>query len=334
MNIKHVATITVLGIALLIGGCGGNSGLLLRIVPIETALGEITISKDKGWFVSDKVVLIDVDGMILNAREQSWAGESQNPVSVFVEKLDKAAADSDVKAVVIRINSPGGTVTASDMMYRSLVQFRKSKKVPVIAVIEDVGASGGYYLACGADKIVAYPTSITGSIGVIMQTFSVARTLSMLGVESKAITSGPYKDLASPLKPLNAEDRKVLSGMVDEFYAGFLAVVSKGRSNLTTKKIRKLADGRVYTGVQAYKNGLVDELGTTQDAVLMARKLANISKARLVTYQRGNGYRANVHNRSNVGPQQFNLINITTPKLLDMNRPRFLYLWTGSSVSN
>ena len=319
-------------VLLVVGGCQ-PSGWLLKPVPIDEELQETVVDRDEGWFVHEKVVIVDVDGTLVNQRSQGMLGAGENPVSLFVEKLDRVADDPSVRAVVLRINSPGGSVTASDIMHRQLLTFREKHKIPVVAMIEDVGASGAYYLACGADKILAHPTAIVGSIGVIMHTVSFAETMKKIGVEAKALTSGPYKDLASPLKPLDEKDLSLLQKMIDSYFKRFLGVVEAGRPKLIAKKIKRLADGRVFTGEQAERLGLVDGLGYVESAIQTAKKLAGVQKVRVVIYHRPLGYRANVYSRGMASVPQFNLINLSVPDLLDLTRPQFLYLWTGRTVT-
>lgn len=313
---------------LLAAGCGDNVGWVVKPVPLEEDLVETTIDRDPGLFVTDKIAVIDVDGLLINRRDRGLLSMGENPVSVFIEKLDKAAADASVHAVVLRINSPGGGVTASDIMYRRLMRFREQRRVPVVAIIEDVGASGGYYLACGADTILAHPTSVTGSIGVVVQTVSFAGTMDKLGIDAEAVTSGPYKDMASPLKPLGDDDRAVLQTMVDEFYERFCGVVTRGRSDLSGEQVKTLADGRVYTGEQAAANGLVDATTDMNGAIDAAKRLAGIERARVVMYHRPWGAKPNAY-AATAASGQFNLVNINVPGVLDLARPRFLYLWTG-----
>ena len=315
------------------GGCGPNVGYVIKPVPISEALQETVIASDEGLFVSDKVLVLDVDGLLVNQREMGLFSMGDNPVSLFVEKLDKAQADASIKAVVVRINSPGGGVTASDIMYRRLMDFRSARNVPVIAVIEDVGASGGYYIACGADRIIAHPTSVTGSIGTIVQTFSLAGAMSALRIEARAITSGPRKDMASPFKPLAPEDMAILQGMIDEYYQRFLDVVAAGRTQLTPEQIKPLADGRVFTGAQAKENGLVDQLGYMGDAIAQAKAASKAARVKVVMYHRPMGYRANAYSAAPDAPTQpqVNLVNISMPQMLSAAQPSFLYLWTGHS---
>ena len=314
---------------LAICGCGQETGWVLKPVPIDEQLRETVLTADPGWGVTDKIAVLDVDGLLMNQREAGWFGEKDNPVSLFVEKLDKAERDPNLRALIVRINSPGGGVTASDIMYRRLLRFRQAKKVPVVAVVEDVGASGGYYLACAADSIIAHPTSVTGSIGVMVQALSFAGTMRMLRIDARAVTSGPLKDMASPFKPLDEKDLAILQTIVDEFYDRFLDVVDAGRPKLDREKIKALADGRVYTGEQAKANGLVDELGYMDDAISLAKKASGAGRVKVVMYHRPLGYRANVYSAADGPPAQINLLNVSVPNLLSLGQPQFLYLWTG-----
>jgi len=314
-----------------VAGCGPGTGFLIRPVPVNEALVETTVSTDPGFFVTDKVALVDVSGLLFNTRGEGLFGPHDNPVSLFVEKIDKAEKDPLVKAVVLRINSPGGGVTASDLMYRRVAELKKERKIPVVAVIEDVGASGAYYLACGADAIVAAPTSVTGSIGVIVQTFSLSGTMAKLGIDAKAITSGPMKDMASPFKPLSADDQKVLQEIVAEFYGRFVDVVAAGRPKLKRDDLKKLADGRIYTGDQALAAGLVDSTGDVKAAVAEAKQRAGTKAVKVVMYDRPWGYKANVYSAAPLGGMQVNLLNVSVPGLMTWLEPQFLYLWTGGA---
>jgi protease-4 len=329
MNTRHVWL--VLAAVMLAGGCGPGTGYLIRPVPVKEDLVETVVSRDPGLFVPDKVAVIDIDGLLFNARGGGLLGPRENPVSLFVEKLDKAQEDPNVRAVVLRVNSPGGGVTASDLMHRRLAQFKKECPVPVVALIEDVGASGAYYVACGADTVLVTPTSVTGSIGVIVQTFSLAGTLAKLGIETRAVTSGAMKDMASPFKPLSADDQKVLQAMVTEFYDRFVDVVAAGRPKLGRETVKALADGRIYTGTQAVANGLADGAGDMKTAVDEAKRRCGAKAVKVVMYDRPWGYKANVYSSAPVGGMQINLLNLSVPELMNWLEPQFLYLWTGGA---
>jgi len=324
----HAIIILAGWVVLFAAGCG-NTGWIIKPVRIDEALTETVVYSDGGWGLRDKIAVIDVSGVLFNQRSSGLLGDGENPVSLFIEKIDKAQADRNVKALVLRINSPGGGVTASEIMYDRVMRFKSQTSRPVIAVMQDVAASGAYYIACAADTIVAHRTSITGSIGVIVQTVSFAGTMDKIGVDAQAITSGDRKDMASPLKPLDKADAVILKGLVDDFYAQFLSVVEAGRPKLTADQVRKLADGRVYSANEALKHGLVDSLGYMDDVLALAKKRTGSSRMKAVIYHRQMGYRPNAYSLSGGGGPQFNLVNINAGQLMSLVRPRFMYLWTG-----
>ncbi len=199
--------VSVLAVTLMaLVGCG-NRTIRLDFVPTSEALEPQTIeSADAGVFTSDKIAMITVSGLIANARASSLLSQGSNPVSDFRETLDAVARDASVKAVLLRINSPGGTVTASDMMYKDVLAFKKKTGKPVVCCMMDVCASGGYYLSCASDYRIAYPTTITGSIGVIVETVNINGTLKKIGVATESVKSGPNKDMVSPFKPAVSPD--------------------------------------------------------------------------------------------------------------------------------
>ena len=334
-----IFTVAALGVWAL-AGCGPQVGFLVRPIPVDQRLTETVISQDPGLFVSDKIAVLDVDGLILNRRATGLLSGGENPVSLFVETVDRIAADRNVRAVVVRINSPGGGVTASDILHRHLLELRRTRKIPVIAAIEDLGASGAYYTACAADTIIVHPTSLVGFIGVIVQTMSFSGTMKMLGIRAQAVTSGEYKDMASPFKPLDKKDLAVLQSIVDSYYRRFVGVVEAGRKGLSAEKVRKLGDGRVYAAQQALANGLVDRIGYIDDAIALAKERCGSSRVKVVVYHRPWGYRPNAYAMSAQAPRAsggpattVNLLNLNMPDLSGLSQPRFLYLWTGSSFA-
>jgi protease-4 len=214
-------------------------------------------------------------------------------------RLARARDDAGVRAIILRINSPGGTVTASDVMYREVRRFADETGKPVVASLGEVAASGGYYLALSADRIVAEPTSITGSIGVIIPTVNVSAGLERIGIHSRSLVSGKNKDVANPLEPEREGHYALLQGMVDEFYAGFRSRVVERRgprrplsagdahaTTLDTSRLDDLTDGRIVTGRQAVEAGLADELGGVREAFEAAKRLAGMKGAQLVKYYR------------------------------------------------
>lgn len=313
--------------AVVLAGCG-STAVQVKLVPTRRNLQETRIQKDKGLFVSDKIAIIDVDGLMINRNRGGLMQAGDNPVSLFAEKLDRAAADRNVKAVVLRLNSPGGTVTASDIMYHSLREFRRKTSKPVVASVLGLGCSGAYYLACGCDGIIAQPSSVVGNIGTVFQTFSVAGTMDKIGVKAVAIKSGELKDIASPLHDLSDAERKVLEGIIQDLYQQFLTVVREGRDAIREQDIQGLADGRVFLAGEALKAGLIDRVGYISDAIGWAREMAGVQKSGVVIYHRPSSYKPNEYGLATsragaLGP----LINVELPDWLSSGPTQFLYLW-------
>ena len=198
-----------------------------------------------------RVGLVSIDGSI----------ESSQRVIHWMEQLQN---DNEVQGVIIRINSPGGLVAPSQEIMQAVERLSAHK--PVVASMAAVAASGGYYVACAADKIVANPGTLTGSIGVKAQLANFQELMSKLGIDDETITSGPYKDAGSPTKPLTPKEREYLQNLVDDLFDQFVRAVAKGR-NMEESRVRELADGRAYTGRQAREHGLVDALGGLQTAL-------------------------------------------------------------------
>jgi protease-4 len=240
------------------------------------------------------------------------------------EELRKAEDDDRVKALIVRINSPGGTITASDILYRELHGFKTRKKIPVVAAIMDVGASGGYYAALAADTIVAHPTTVTGSIGVIMLTVNAQGLLEKIGVAPLAIKSGPRKDAGSPFRGLTEEERAIFQSVIDEMHSRFVRLIAESRK-IPEERVRAFADGRIYTAEQALGLGLVDRVGYLEDVVEAARKAAGLSEARIVMYHRPKEYRANFYSAA-PSPGGSDLALAHLAAVLGSG-PRFLYLW-------
>lgn len=316
-------------VALLATGCAPTS-FLITPVPSNPALEEVVVQRESPW-ASRRVAIIELEGVLTNQRSRSLLGLSgSNPVVEFKERLDAAAADRRVKAVVLRINSPGGSVTASDLMYQELLNFRERTKKPVIACMMDVAASGGYYVACAADEIHALPTTVTGSIGVIMLTIDVSKTLDYIGVRPNIIKSGSMKDAGSPFREMRDEDRKVFQAMIDQMYERFFRVVSHSRKHIAEADLRNLCDGRVFFAQEARELGLVDQIGTLDSALHAAKRAAGIESEKIVVVQYGRAmtYRPNIYAQTPEAPGGVvNNFFIDVPAWLAGNGPQFMYLW-------
>lgn len=316
-----------LGLALL-AGCGPTS-FLITPVAARQPLAEEVVQREAFWAPA-KVALIDVDGLLQNAAPSGLLGVGgEHPVALLAEKLNRAAGDAAVKAVVLRINSPGGGVTATDLMYEQLQDFRRRTGKPVVAVLLDVAASGGYYLACAADRIHALPTTVTGSIGVIMIAPEFSGTMRKIGVNVNVIKSGEMKDLGSLFREMSERDRTVFQGLIDGMYARFVEVVGRGRPEVPRDRLNELADGRVFLAPEAREHGLIDEIGTLPEAIQAAKAAAGLAdaKVRVVRYIRPLDYRPNIYARGHTPPGQVNLLHVELPAWLTGPAPQLLYLW-------
>jgi protease IV len=232
--------------------------------------------------LAGRVGLVEYSGVITDEGTSSLLGISQGGARQFIKELERAGRDDSIKAVVLRINSPGGSPSASQEMYRAIQRLRQKK--PVVCSMADVAASGGYYAAAACDKIYANPSSVTGSIGVISQSLNFSELMKRYGVKDATQKSGRYKDLGNPFRPIDPAHVQYEQALIQNIYQQFVNDVYAGRKNkLTRAQLTKLADGRVYTGEQAKKNGLIDELGGLHEAVQGAAKLGNISGTPQVT---------------------------------------------------
>jgi protease IV len=258
--------------------------LALYLAAVLIGIGTlITHSRRAGKIKGGKsgsVAVLHVYGPIQTSRTASAWG--RNDASELAKRLHEWSENNDIKVILLKINSPGGTVGAVQEIYTEILKC-KAKGKKVVATMSDVAASGGYYLAAAADKIVANPGTITGSIGVIIQFGNLEGLFEKVGVRLQVVKSGEHKDIGSPARALTAEERRLLQATIDDAYAQFVEAVQKGR-NMPEPKVRELADGRIFTGRQAKELGLVDELGDSQDALELAIKLANLAaKPRIIT---------------------------------------------------
>ncbi len=256
----------------------------------------LTVGKGPGRFSRDweeellesggpsKIAMIPISGEIASSIDPFSGGAS---ASEAVSQLTQAARDPDVEAVILDLETPGGAVVASDVIYRKVLDVRRRGK-PAVALMGDVAASGGYYVAAGAQEIVANPATLTGSIGVILVIPNLEKAADKLGIRPMVFKSGPHKDLASPFRTPTSEEEAILQGVIDEAYGQFVAAVASGR-NLPEARVREIADGRIYTGNQARSLGLVDHLGGRDLALRRARELAKAPDASLVRYTRSPG---------------------------------------------
>lgn len=218
--------------------------------------------------LGEKVGVIPIEGIIGDSAE-------------IVAEINEFADNGSIRAVVLRIDTPGGGVAPSQEIYQAILELRKKKRV--VVSMGSVAASGGYLIAVAADRIVANPGTITGSISAVMHYANVEELLKKVGVRSSVIKSGKFKDIGSPARTMTAEERSLIQGIVDDIYDQFVGTVSENRK-IPLSKIKRLADGRIFTGRQAKALGLVDELGGLQDAVLLAGRLSGMKEKPEIVY--------------------------------------------------
>jgi protease-4 len=315
----------VIALVLLLAMLTGCSVLSVDLTPRIRPLEEEVV-EGKG---DAKILLMDVSGFITDEAPSNGLGLGPAPARVPMlvrirEELKKAAKDRHVRALVLRINTPGGTVTASDIIYREVTLFREETKVPVVAALMDVAASGGYYIALAADRIVAHPTSVTGSIGTIMVTANVEGLLGKVGVATSTFKSAEHKDMGSPFRMLTPDERGIFQSVIDELQRQFVAKVVE-RRGIPAETARALADGRIYTAPQALGHRLVDTIGYVPDAIDAARRAAGAPDAKVIVYKRPRQYRATYY--AEARSEAAALDGIAHFAAAAGAGPKFLYLW-------
>jgi len=304
--------------ALMVAGCitidlpGGKPG----------RLQETVVEGERG----PKIALIEIEGLLREVARPTPLGltEHESQVARVRAQLDMAAKDDAVKAVVLRIHSPGGTATASDIIYGEIRRFKAETQIPVVAQLMGIATSGAYYAAMAADRIYAHPTTVTGSIGVIFAGVNVAGFMEKLGFADQTITTGPYKDTGSPFRPMTAEDRALMRGVVNDLYRRFVAVVETGRPQLTPARVVELADGRIYSAPQALANGLIDGISDLHATIDTVRRQVGIEEVRVVSYHRRREWRENLYTL----PPGSQASAFEPASLLELlHAPTFAYLW-------
>ncbi|MFH1282314.1 MAG: signal peptide peptidase SppA [bacterium] len=239
------------------------------------------ISFGKSIIPDGNVAIVRVEGIISASARSSMIGREGS--ESIVDQLNEIGKKDHIKAIVLRINSPGGSVASAQEIYNEILKLKAKGKI-IVASMSDVAASGGYYVASACDKIVANPGTITGSIGVIMEVSNIQELFKKIGVKFIAIKSGEFKDSGSPFRELTKKERELFQSLIDDAYNQFVDAIVKGRS-MKRKDVLSIADGRVFTGRQAYKAGLVDELGGKEESILVAAQMAGIPSEKINIYR-------------------------------------------------
>jgi len=251
-------------------GLGVIAALLVFFFTVLFFIGRYTGGRNSRFAFGDKIAIVEVKGVI-----------SQS--SGVIEDLQQYLADDGVKAIVLRVDSPGGGVGPAQEIYREIMRIRSTSKKKVVTSMGSVAASGGYYIACASDRIVANPGTITGSIGVIMQFSNLEELLKKIGVKGVVLKSGEHKDIGSPFREMTPEEKRIMQEVLDNVHQQFIQAVADGRK-LERSKVAQIADGRILTGEQAKNLGLVDQLGNLHDTIDVAAKMVGIEGKPNVLY--------------------------------------------------
>lgn len=292
----------------------------------------------KGFAVRDQILLLDLTGLVTVDESRGMFSNSPGMLVGLMDRLKAAEDNKNIKAVILRIDSPGGGVTASDLIYHEILRFKKKTRLPVVAMMQDIAASGGLYVAMAADEIYALPTTVTGSIGVITVLPKLEGLGGKIGLEMRVIKSGSLKDMGSPWRDLTTEEQQLLQGLINDMYEQFLKVVldSRGPKGLTREKLATIADGRVFVGQKAVDAGLIDGVMYPEKIIERARQLGKAPGAAVISYVYPYDYRGNMYAASVGAQKQVSLghggdinlmkLDLGTHGVLPSDT-RFLYLW-------
>ncbi|GAB3803277.1 signal peptide peptidase SppA [Virgibacillus kimchii] len=239
---------------------------------------------------NEKIAVLHVEGVIQDISTNDLLSSSVYNHKGFLEMLEQAAMDDTVEGIILRVNTPGGGVVESAEIHDQIVEIQEEYDKPVYISMGNTAASGGYYISAPADKIIAHPATVTGSIGVIMESINFGELAEDLGIDFNTITSGEYKDIMSSTRDMTEAEFEILQTIIDEMYDDFVQVIAEGRG-MDDNEVRRLGDGRIYTGKQAFENGLVDDLGSMNDTITMLREDYGLQQASVIEYEANVGFR-------------------------------------------
>jgi protease-4 len=272
-----------------------------------------------------RVALLEIDGLIFNSGVSMGLQDSDNPVALFREKVDLAVADADVRAIVVRINSPGGSVVASDILFHDLEQLRERTGKPIVAYIMGLGTGGGYYVATVADTIYAHPNSIVGGIGVIFNHYDLYDTMYQQNIKAAPVKAGDNIDMGTYIEELSKDSRGWLQQMADEFHNRFKEVVVRRRPSVNRDP--STFDGRVFAAGQSLDRGMIDRVGYLEEAIAAAQELAGAGECAVVMYHRTNNPPRSIYATDGLDPAPKQLVPMSIPGMERSRLPGFLYLW-------
>ncbi len=305
------------------------SGCALNLTNnFDEPLTEISLQGDG----NDKIALINVNGVISDRPQESFLVNKPSVLQDFVAKLNAIKTDSNIKALIIKIDSPGGGVTASDIMYNELVKFKKETGIKIVVSMMNVAASGGYYIALPADKIFAHPTTITGSVGVIFMRPGLSGLLRKVGVSVDVTKSGRNKDMGSIFRPQNKEEEELFNNLIKKLAKRFHSLVNKHRK-ITPKNLEIVKTARVVIAEDALNLGLIDEIGYLDDVIADTKKIANLeNNAQVIVFRKTEYYDDNIYNNiDSKSKKNLSLINTGLIDSISSLKTGFYYLWNNGS---
>lgn len=276
-----------------------------------------------------KILVVNIRGLISDAPRESLLRSRPSMVQEVLSQLKKAEQDKTVKALVLKLDSPGGVVTASDVLYHQVVRFKQRTGARVVAAMLDVAASGAYYVALAADCIVAHPTTVTGSVGVIFLQPKVGGLMKKIGLAFEVSKSGANKDMGSPFRASSAEERQIIQQLINELAARFLGLVARHRP-MDRQAMEGIATGRVYSAREALQIGLVDQIGYLDDAIVKAKQLAGLpGDAKVIVYRRAEYPDDTLYNTSTArsGAAPLRLVDLGMADFMTSLPVGFYYLW-------
>ncbi len=275
----------------------------------------------------EKILVVSIDGEISTSPKSGLLKTKPAVVQEVVSRLRLAENDKDIKAVLLKIDSPGGGVTASDILYNEIVRLKEKTGLPVIAVMMGLAASGGYYIALPADLIIAHPTTVTGSVGVIFMRPVVSGLMQKIGVDVEISKSGKNKDMGSFFRPATAEEHRMLQELTGRLGERFLSLVKKHR-NLSESALEDIATARIYIAEEARDIGLIDQIGYIPDALDEVRRIAGLPKdCRVVVYRRTDYPDDNFYNTAGTAAPETGGIHLDLPGNVSKLQAGFYYMW-------
>ncbi len=322
---KRYYFIILMSILVLIMGCAAPKFNIFSETP--DPLKEYTLEGTG----ADKILLIPVNGLISDNPKKGLITATPSLVEQVVSQINKAQKDKQIKAILFKINSPGGTITASDLLYHEISAYKEKTGSKIVISMMDLATSGAYYMSLPADIIMAHPTTITGSVGVISLQPKVKGLMDKIGLGVEVQKVGKYKDMGSPFRDASDEERKLLQKVMNDFGERFIGLVKKHRK-LTLQAITEISTARVFLADEALQMGLIDKIGYISDAVKETKKIAKISEdAKLIVFRRAEFPEDNYYNIAGAASENLNVsvINIELPEILSA-KAGFYYLWPGA----